>query len=236
MRIGIQAAVWSGVIASGIGWVLVALFGLFLFGDLYPSLALLGKIGFGLAFLVLPLFIPVSGLLALLTVLFILRKQSSLTLRSFASSFGVALVLLVLVSAAVNLVFLMREHDQSTKARLEQESLSDLRDSVFKVRDIIVEQRGDIISIQPVFNGTLEGNYRATVSIADGTILISEVRETNLPSDAYEPAFAIPLACGPGRLQECQNARPATGGHCRLHAVSDKGRPLPFVFYSRQRS
>ena len=194
MRIGIQAAVWSGVIASGIGWALVAFFGLFLFSDHYPALAGLGKVGFGLAFLFFPVFVPVSGLLSLLAILFILTKRSSLTLRSFAASFGVALLLLALVSAAVNLFFMMREQEQSTKARLEEASLSHFRASVFKVHDIIVEQRGDIISIQPVLSGTLAGKYRATVSIADSGVLMSEVRETSLPSDAHEPVFVIPLS------------------------------------------
>jgi hypothetical protein len=145
IHIGIQSAVWGGVIASLIGWALLGLFGLFLFSNRYPALTGLGNIGFNLAFLLFPIFVPVAGFLSLPAILFTLKKQCSLTLRSFSVSFGVALGLIALVSLAVNMAFMMREKERSAKAGQEQESLSQFRSSIFRVQDIIVKQYGDSI-------------------------------------------------------------------------------------------
>lgn len=84
--------------------------------------------------------------------------------------------------------------DNIEKEKQKQMFDTRLQESIFKVRDIMIEQKGNMVLIRPILDGTFPGKYKISMSISKGPVLVKASEDLTLPLNGMEFLFRIPLS------------------------------------------
>jgi hypothetical protein len=190
---GIIAAIIGGLVAQVIGAILVAVFGLPAFSKEWAVLPTV--VGAGIVIFNAFTFLPLAAIFAALAGVWLTRRRS---LPSAPDSAVVTVVVAILLLAAVSVpttlaLTLRGEEGKQQEERIQQERAA-ARADIINITGVSVTVAGESVIIQPSLAGTMPGQYRVQMTVADQVPLVTRASTLRLPENAADVRWVVPLA------------------------------------------